>query len=297
MQLIINLLDLEEPLDDILNDVPKFEARLDEDEDEEEIGKKFSGRLLDNIFKKGNEKEIKLLCEFSALFGASSKDVIKQLPSYRLSAFEALVNRRRFIYKDDNGDFNSHAMIKDYAYEKLADKPYIHSVLGKYFEKELLTSGGLNSFLLEAAIQHYQRVGISELQWFGQLVDRKFGIRNVKSLIEENVKSTIRNYKNLLEIYPEKLAYWNELGRAYRLDGKHAFAIDTFLKAEKIEPTNVRILNELGITYRENGKHQLAIDTFLKAIEIDPKHLPSYNELGMTYRENGKHHHHVKLKN
>lgn len=172
--LIIDLLFLEENLDDILSDLPKFEAELDEE------GKKFSGRLLNNIFKKGNEKEIKLLCQFSALFGASRKELIRQLPSFNQNAFDALVNRRRFIWKDEEGLFNSHAMIKDYAYEKLIDKPSIHNLIGKYFENKLFAFQTLDSFFMESAIQHYKRVGIIELKKFGQRVDRKFNISNVK---------------------------------------------------------------------------------------------------------------------
>jgi tetratricopeptide (TPR) repeat protein len=283
-QLIIDLLFLEEKLDDILKDLPKFETELDENEDE--IGKRFSGRLLDNIFRKGSEKEIMLLCEFSALFDASSKELIKQLPSFNLSAFEILVNRRRFIYKDENGNFNCHAMIKDYAYEKLNNKSRVHNIIGKYFEKELFTSHDLKPALLESAIQHYKLVSINELQRLGRLVDRKFDIRNVKSLIEENVKDTIRNYKNLLEIYPFNMHYYNELGIAYRLNNQKELAIKTFLKAIEINPTHLSPYNSLGITYRESNQTQLAIKTFLNAIEINPKDLPSYNELGITYRKN-----------
>jgi tetratricopeptide (TPR) repeat protein len=283
-QLIIDLLFLEEKLDDILKDLQKFETELDENEDE--IGKRFSGRLLDNIFRKGSEKEIMLLCEFSALFDASSKELIKQLPSFNLSAFEILVNRRRFIYKDENGNFNCHAMIKDYAYEKLNNKSRVHNVIAKFFEKELFISHDLKPALLESAIQHYKLVSIHELQRFGRLIDRNFDIRNVKSLIEENVKDTIRNYKNLLEIYPFKIHYYNELGIAYRLNNQKKLAIETFQKAIEIDSTRLPPYNALGITYRENNQTQLAIETFQKAIEINPKDLPSYNELGITYRKN-----------
>ena len=321
-QLIVDLLFLGDKLDDILADLPKFEAELDVE------GKKFSGRLLDNIFRKGNPKEIKLLCEFSALFGASRKELIRELPAYKEepTSFNTLVNRRRFIWRDENGLFNSHAMIKDYAYEKLSDKHAIHYRFGKYFENKLFSIHHLDSFILESAIQHYKRVGVTELKRFGQRVDWEYNISDVKSLIEENVHDTIRNYKNLLDVYPEKLAYYNELGMAYRILGDIDEAIKTFLKGLKVEADNVRVLNELGITYRERkqkgdideaiktflkglkveadnvrvlnelgityrerkqkGDIDEAIKTFLKAIEIDDKHLPSYNELGITYRVN-----------
>jgi tetratricopeptide (TPR) repeat protein len=281
-QLLVDLLFLGEGLDEILADLPKFEAELDEE------GKKFSGRLLDNIFRKGNPREITLLCQFSALFGASHKGLIRQLPAFNQTAFDALVNRRKFIWKDDSDLFNSHAMIKDYAYDKLGDKAAIHQHLGKYFEGKLFANPSLDSTILESAIQHYKRVSLFELKKFGQRVDWIFNISNVKSLIEIDVKDTIKNYNNLLDVYPEKIAYYNELGIAYRLNNQLQQAIETFLKLLKVKKDDVKAHNELGITYRESGKPQLAIETFLKAIEIDPKHLPSYNELGITYRESGK---------
>ncbi len=282
-QLIIDLLEMEEELDDILKDLPKFQAIRDPE------GKDFSGRLLDNIFKKGSKKEINLLCEFSALYEASFIRVIKQLPSYNSNAFEALVKRRRFIQKEEDGLFHCHAMIKDFAYEKLSDKEKIHNIIGKYYENILFESTNLNSEILFKTINHYKRIGSKKLAGFGREIGEKYQIADVKSLIERNVRDTIRNYESLLVIYPEKVAYWNQLGMAYRENNQKQLAIEALLKGLDVEPRNVRMLNELGITYRENARKQLAIETFLKVIEeVDPKHVPSYNELGITYRENNQ---------
>ena len=279
-QLIIDLV-AQDDLDSILKDLPKFEAEKDEE------GKKFSGRLLDNIFKKGNPKEIDLLTQFSALFGTSSKELIRKLPAFNQSAFDALVNRRNFIWQDEIGLFNSHAMIKDYAYDKLIEKPIVHKQIGEYFENKLFNLGLLDSIILESAILHYKRVSLFELNKFGQRVDGRFNIGDVKSLIKDNVKDTIRNYKSLIEVYPDKMAYYNELGIAYRLDNQNQLAIDTFLKAIDVDPNALPSYNELGITYREAGKNQLAIDTFLKRLELEPNEVRSLNELGITYREAG----------
>ncbi|PCJ84320.1 MAG: hypothetical protein COA57_09450 [Flavobacteriales bacterium] len=282
-QLIVDLLDMEEKLDDILKDLPKFQAKRDPE------GIEFSGRLLDNIFKKGSRHEIDLLCEFSTLYEASSIDVVKQLPSYDFNAFEALVKRRRFIQKEADGSFHCHAMIKDFAYEELSDKKAVHDIIGKYYEKILFQNTSLNSEILFKTINHYKRIDISKLKSFGRKINEKYKIANVKSLIEDSVEDTIRNYESLLLVYPEKVAYWNQLGMAYREHNQKQLAIDTFRKALEIDSKAVPSYNELGITYREHNQKQLAIDTFRKVIEgIDPKHAPSYNELGITYRENNQ---------
>jgi tetratricopeptide (TPR) repeat protein len=273
---------MEEKLDDILKDLPKFQAKRDPE------GKEFSGRLLDNIFKKGSREEIDLLCEFGALYEASSIDVVKQLPSYDFNAFETLVKRRRFIQKEADGSFHCHTMIKDFAYEKLTEKEAVNDTIGKYYEKILFQNTSLNSEIFSKIINHFKRIGIRKLKSFGRRVDEKYKIADVKSLIEDNVKDTIRNYESLLVVYPEKMAYWNELGITYRKNNQKQLAIDTFRKGLKVEPENIRVLNELGITYRKNNQKQLAIDTFRKGLKVEPENIRVLNELGITYRENNQ---------
>ncbi|MEW6194846.1 MAG: tetratricopeptide repeat protein [Bacteroidota bacterium] len=278
-QLIIKLLDLGESLDDILTDLPRFTAEIDEE------GKQFSGRLLDNIFKKGEPKEIKLLCEFSALFGSSAKEVIRKLPSFDQSVFDSLLNRRRFIWKDDNGLFNSHAMIKDFAYEKLSNKNEIHSIIARYFESKLYENKILDPDYFEQAIQHFKQLGASEIRYFSSRVSKKFNIANVKSLIQNDISATIRNYKNLIELYPTKVAYYTELGKAYRLNNDNASAIKAFEEGLKYETDDPLLYNELGISYREEKNYPEAIKYFLKRLDLEPNEVHSLNELGIAYRE------------
>lgn len=281
-QLIIRLMDFGDNLKTILEDIPKFEAERDEE------GRKFSERLLDNIFRKGNTKEIKLLCEFSALFGFSTIDLIRTLPSFKGNHFDTLVNRRKFILNDGTGKFSSHAMIKDYAYGKLVDKELVHKHIGYYFEKTLKGKIQIDWDALEPIIMHYKKVGKRELIMFGQRMFNQFRNRDVKSLIDTSVNNTLRNYNFLIEVYPGYMPYYTELGMAYRADEQYDKAIITFLKAAEVSPKHLPTYNELGITYRETNQNQLAIATFKKAIEIDDKNLPSYNELAITLRVVGQ---------
>ena len=283
-QLILRLGEFGDNLDLILKDIPVFEAEKDEE------GKRFSERLLDNIFKKERPAEVKLLCEFSALFGFPSIDVIRKLPSWDMPSFTALVNRRRFITDNGYGRFSAHAMIRDYAYANLADKEAVHTKIGNYFEGELLSKTEIDWELVESAIQHYKQISQEVLFDFGKRIKEHFGISDVMSLIEQNVKNTIRNLNSMLLVNPGNLYYIHRLGMAYRKNRNYDEAINTFLSGAKLEFDNVRIFNELGITYRERKKEgdiDEAINTFKKAIAIDPKQLPSYNELGITYRLQG----------
>jgi tetratricopeptide (TPR) repeat protein len=277
-------MEYEDNLESILNNIPSFQASRDPE------GKEFSGRLLDNIFMKGDQKEIELLCQFSALFGTSSLEIIRQLPAFDIQAFETLVKRRRFIQRDKDNLFHSHAMIKDFAYEKLQDKEGVHGHCARLFEDKLFGSAVIDSEYFESATNHYKRVSQKEFQKFGFRVGRRFDIQNIKSLIRQNTEDTIRNYRNLILFYPGVAAYYIELGMAYRENKQKRLAIETFRKViEDIDPQNLHAHNELGITYRENNQKQLAIETFQKVIKrIDARNVHSWNELGITYRENNQ---------
>ena len=286
-QLIIRLADLNHDihLDDILKEIPKFEAEIDIE------GKRFSERLLDNIFNKSNAEEVKLLSEFSALLGFPLMDEIRQLPSFKIKILNILVARRNFITKDPTGRYCAHTMIRDYAYENLTDKGFVHKKMGSYFESKLNDHKEIDWKISESAILHFEKAGIGELDLFGDRMYAHFRNRSVKTIIEESRKNTIRNYSNLLILYPLYLPYYTELGMAYRGNKQIDLAIETFKKAITIEHNNVIVLNELGISYRERKKEgdiDLAIATFERAIAIDPKALHSLNGLGISYRERKK---------
>jgi len=281
--LIVDAKPYSSSLEELLSDICKYEAELDPE------GKDYSGRLLNRIFQKGEPQEIKLLCEFSALFGSSEIETIKQLPSYNLRLFEGLHDRKGFIDRDAQNKFSSHAMIRDFAYSRLQKPKGLHLKMANYFEKEISGRTDEDWKNLNDAILHYSKTQKEDLSSFKIRVERKFESRNIKGIIDKSSRTkTIRNYLTLINLYPDRPAYYNELGIAYRLNRQHSNAIETFLRALEIEPTNVKILNALGITYRENNQKAKAIETFLRALEIDEKHLPSLNELGITYRENNQ---------
>ncbi len=281
-QLIVDAKPYSPNLNELLNDISKYEAELDPE------GKDYSGRLLNRIFQKGEPREIKLLCEFSALFGLSEIETIQQLPSYNLKLFEGLHARKGFVDMDAQGKFSSHAMIRDFSYSRLQDREALHLKMAKYFEGKINGRTDEDWKYLNEAILHYSKTRKEELLSFKYRVERKFESRNIKGLIDKSITRTIRNCLTLINLYPDRPAYYNELGIAYRINKQQSNAIETFLRALEIDEKHLPSLNELGITYRENNQKAKAIETFLRALEIDEKHLPSLNELGITYRENNQ---------
>ena len=132
---------------------------------------------------------------------------------------------------------------------------------------------------LNDAILHYAKVGGLKFNTFKQQVERNFESRNIKGLIDYNSINTIRNYTVLINLYPDKPAYYNELGIAYRLNKQLNNAITTFERALVIEPKGLPSLNELGITYRENNQADEAIAICLKAIKMHHSRHPYLNLL------------------
>jgi tetratricopeptide (TPR) repeat protein len=282
-QLIIDAKPYSRNLQELLTNLGKFEAEIDPE------GKAYSGRILDNIFKKGDSKEIKLLCEFSALFGVSDIETVRHLPSYNLKLFQGLHSRKSFVEMDAQGKFSSHAMIRDFAYHRLQNKEVLHLKLAEYFENKINGRTDDDWKWLNETILHYTKSPKAELYSFINRVEINFESRNIKGQIDKNnILNTIRNYTTLLNLYPDKPAYYNELGIAYRMNRQQRNAIETFERALAIKPNDVKALNELGITYRENNQKTKAIETFERALAIDEKHLPSLNELGITYRKNNQ---------
>ena len=279
-RLIIDARPYSKDLAELLDDLGKFEAELDPD------GRDYSGRILDNIFHRGNNDEMKLLCEFSALFGPSDIETIRQLPSYKLKLFEGLHSRKSFIDMDADGKFSSHAMIRDFAYHRLLHKEALHLRLARYFESKISGRTDDDWKWLNEAILHYTKAPRMELSSFIRRVERNFETRNIKGQIDKNsLLKTIRNYTTLISLYPGNPAYYNELGIAYRMNRQLKNAIETFERALTIDHNNTMVLNELGITYRENDQKTKAIETFQKALDIKSDNVRVLNELGITYRE------------
>ncbi|NOQ28001.1 MAG: hypothetical protein GQ564_21775 [Bacteroidales bacterium] len=287
-QLILNIMDSGEQLEDILKDLKKFDAEIDPE------GKFFSGRLLDNIFNKGDATEIQLLTEFSAFFEAVEKRAIRQLPGFNQSAFLSLLNRRNFIWKVDKNRFGMHAMKKDFAYGKLNNKDFIHKVITDYYIQELNKNNTIKADILNSIIHHLKVCEISEFNSFRKKLEQKFNIKNIKSLIREDVNKTILNYQNLISFYPEKIEYYTELGKAYLKrdnQGDINKAIDIHLKALQIDAYHLHSYTQLGKAYLKRDKDgdiDKAIDKHLKALQIDAHHLHSYTELGKAYLKRNK---------
>jgi type IV pilus assembly protein PilF len=74
-----------------------------------------------------------------------------------------------------------------------------------------------------------------------------------------------------------------ELGLAYMMQEKYIFALEYFLKAEKLNPKDPYIQNNLGLVYMIKKRPDNALEHFKKAYALKPDFMPALNNLGSAY--------------
>ena len=285
-QLIIRLADFGDNLAAIINNIPTFEAEIDQE------GRRFSERLLDNIFKKADIRETSLLCEFSALFGSSTLADIKNLPSFNMHTFDTLVNRRKFINQDGNLLYSMHAMVKDFAYDKLENKHGIHEHLGLYFEALVHQKSTPQWELIENTIAHFQQADYKLLFAFGDRLLEEFDLKNINKISSHSPLESIRNLSAMLQIYPDNKYYKHRLGISLRAAGKLEDAIKLFEEMKNDDKNNTYILNQLAICYRDQripGSLDRAISLLNLSLEYSYKNKHALSELAFTLKIRGNH--------
>ena len=73
------------------------------------------------------------------------------------------------------------------------------------------------------------------------------------------------------------------LGEMYLMQGKHAAALNEFLKAEKLDPADPYLQYDIGLVYMAMEKSTLAVAQFKKTIQLKPDMAAAKNSLGAVY--------------
>jgi tetratricopeptide (TPR) repeat protein len=101
-------------------------------------------------------------------------------------------------------------------------------------------------------------------------------------------KEAIQAYQNAIELAPEQISPWNNLGNLYRKLEQHEEALAAFQKAIEQNATDVVSWNGLGDLYHILGRYDDAIYAFLKATELSPDYALSWSGLGTSYTNEGR---------
>ena len=98
----------------------------------------------------------------------------------------------------------------------------------------------------------------------------------------------IRKISAYLESDPEAWNGWFLLGWGHRRQGRYEYALDAFLKADKLNPDHTDTLNEMAICYMETGKLDDAMEVLARAVKTEPDNVKILSNLGILYLKEGQ---------
>jgi hypothetical protein len=97
-----------------------------------------------------------------------------------------------------------------------------------------------------------------------------------------NKKRAVEEYTALVNLRPDDPAPLCDLGTQLFNDNRYADAIPRFEKALELAPDYVDAWINLGAVRTQLGEHQAAVDCFRSAVEIDPQCTPALFNLGQV---------------
>ena len=92
-------------------------------------------------------------------------------------------------------------------------------------------------------------------------------------------------YKKCIDINPNYLNGYNNLGTCYRGWQKYELAIDTFKKAITLNPESSQAYNNLGLVYKDLKQYEKSLECLEKSIQINGKNVLAINNIGLIYRK------------
>ena len=98
----------------------------------------------------------------------------------------------------------------------------------------------------------------------------------------------IRFFKKAIEIDPNYLESYINIGLLYNKEGDTKKAISYFEKAIAVDPDFTKAHYNLGVIYAKKGKLDKAISEFKRCISIDPDYAEVYSQLGTVYLSKGR---------
>jgi len=87
----------------------------------------------------------------------------------------------------------------------------------------------------------------------------------------ERLDEAIRHFRDVLRMDPEHVVANNNLGTAYRLQGKPGLAIEQLQKTLAIAPDAIEVRRNLGALLGEAGRHREALTVWREGLKLRPR--------------------------
>ncbi|MBN1341387.1 MAG: tetratricopeptide repeat protein [Phycisphaerae bacterium] len=94
--------------------------------------------------------------------------------------------------------------------------------------------------------------------------------------------SAIAAYRWAVQLRPDHLLAWQNLGNALLMDGKNAEAVEAYQKILESDPSNVDMLGNMSLALMGMKHYDRAAEYAQKAISVDPDSAPVRNTLGVV---------------
>ena len=97
----------------------------------------------------------------------------------------------------------------------------------------------------------------------------------------------INFYRRAIQLKPDYLEAYNNLGVAYKETGDLTAAIESYQKAISLNPDQAAVHNNLGVALNKISRFKESIKAYNKALELKPDYAEAYNNIGVAYNELG----------
>lgn len=101
--------------------------------------------------------------------------------------------------------------------------------------------------------------------------------------IRDQPEKAIEDYEAAIELKPDFVEAYNNLGNEYSNLGEYGFALEKYNKALEIDPEFASAYNNRGNAYRDLGKYDQAVSDYNRALQLDPDDAKPYANRGLTY--------------
>lgn len=157
------------------------------------------------------------------------------------------------------------------------------------------------NLLLTLGVLHWRRGDYEKASQFlntalahaAKLQDNRFAAQchNALALVKTGsgrIEEAIKSYQSAIELAPDQISPWNNLGNLYTRLERYEEALTAFQKAVEQDPSDVVSWSGLGDSYRKLGRNDDAIYAFLKNVELAPGHVHTWTSLGDIYSDEGQ---------
>ncbi len=122
------------------------------------------------------------------------------------------------------------------------------------------------------------------------------GIIGVLTGQQDILNRAVQDYRKTIEIYPQELAAYYELGKLYYNTQRRNLAFDTWKQAQKYDFEFMRDYHIIDAEYMvSEGAKELAMDYYRMAIILSPKNGEYYGPLLKLFEEAGRYEEAVRL--